>query len=333
MPPIAGQTHRAQGSQRPNPPPFSLPPSLWSLCPPSSPSSVVGGGPAPSCPAPFPLVPLATVSPTAPPARRHSSCLPSSLLWVTVTWPVCPPVCTLFWLASLLLCSNWLDCTCALFASSLLLFYLKSAPDPCGCRGEERGDLRVSPVRQPCIAHAPPLHRPYPLPSASLLLCFPFSSFSGSRAPPVPMYSPVLPLLVPLPKHCGHPMAHAASPTLAMVPPPHTGGPATPTRLCAQWRGTSEWGSTRSCPHEPDNGRLHRPTPDPRRTPKSSNQCRGALTTVPVYHLGPLFASVCSLLTFFLIFHFGTSFFSWLVPIPPLLPPFPPFSCVPCLLV
>ena len=55
---------------------------------------------------------------------------------------------------------------------------------------------------------------------------------------------------------------------------------------------------------EPDNGGLHEPTPHPRRMPESSHRCRGALATVPVLHLGPIFSSVCSLLIFFFIFLF-----------------------------
>ena len=58
------------------------------------------------------------------------------------------------------------------------------------------------------------------------------------------------------------------------------------------------WGFARSGPPEPHNGGQHEPTLDPRRTPQSTHQCRGALATVPVLHLGPLFSFVCSLLIF-----------------------------------
>ena len=85
------------------------------------------------------------------------------------------------------------------------------------------------------------MHRPCIAPAHFHLL--PSSSVSPSFAslapmpPPVLICTPVLPLLVPPPQHWNHPMAHVACPTLAVVPPPHTGGPATSTRVCAQWRG------------------------------------------------------------------------------------------------
>ena len=54
-----------------------------------------------------------------------------------------------------------------------------------------------------------------------------------------PLGTFVLPLLVALPQHWGHRMAQAASLTLAVVPAPHTSGPATSTIVCTQWRGLS----------------------------------------------------------------------------------------------
>ena len=236
-----------------------------------------------------------------------------------------------------MLCSSWSDCTRALFSSSLLPFHLRLAPDPCGCQGKAHGVLCASPVWRPCIVHASPLHRPCQLPSAPFFLCCPFFCFSGSHAPCVSHVHPCTSPLSPAAQHWNHPMAHGTSPTLAVVPPPHTGGPATSTRVCAQWRGVSVWGSAWSSPPEPDNGGLHEPTPDPRHTPQSSHHCLGALGTVPMLHLGPLFSSVCSLLVFFLIFLFSTFFFSAQARVPPLLPPLllrpllPPFPCVPCL--
>ena len=49
------------------------------------PLSLAVGLPPPSCRAPLPLVPLSFVFPVGPPSRCHPCCLPSSLLWVTVT--------------------------------------------------------------------------------------------------------------------------------------------------------------------------------------------------------------------------------------------------------
>ena len=188
-----------------------------------------------------------------------------------------------------------------------------------------------------CGALASCMHRPCIALTSFRLLPSSFVPPSFASVAPMPppllICTRVLPLLVPLPQNWNHPMAHVTSPTLAVVPPPHTGGVATSTTVCAQWRGMSVWGSARSGPPEPDNGGLHEPTPHPRCTPQSSHQCRGALATVPVLHPGPLFSSVCSLLILFLIFPFGTFLFSTPLPVPPLLLPplLPPFSCVPCL--
>ena len=162
-----------------------------------------------------------------------------------------------------------------------------------------------------CGALASRLHRPCMAPS--------FAS-AAPMPPAVLICTPVLPLLVPLPQHLNHPMAHVASTTLAVVPPPHTDGPATSTGVCTQWRGMPVRGSAGSGPREPDNGGLHESTPDPGRTPHGSHQGRGALTTVPVLHLGPLHA------------FFFCAQAPPLLPPPPLLAPLlPPFSCVPSL--
>ena len=136
----------------------------------------------------------------------------------------------------------------------------------------------------PCISLASSLHHPLPIncplpplpPTFCLFVpffCFfglfllplvrpchfatllPLPSNSHPLAPmplPVPISTPILPLLVPMPQHCGQPMAHIASPTLAVAPPPHTGTPATPTSVCAKWRGMSLWGSARSPPPPPN---------------------------------------------------------------------------------
>ena len=91
-----------------------------------------------------------------------------------------------------------------------------------------------------CIAPASPLHRPLPINRpfqsmpAYLCLFLPFFCFFGSHAPSGSHVHPILPLLVPLPQHWGHAMPHVSSPTLAMVPPPHTSSPATSTRVCAR---------------------------------------------------------------------------------------------------
>ena len=197
-----------------------------------------------------------------------------------------------------------------------------------GSSAHRRCCALASRMHRPCIAPAS-FHR---LPSSSVSPSF---ASLAPMPPAVLICTRVLPLLVPLQQHGNHAMAHVASPTLAVVPPPHTGRPATSTGVCAQWRGVSVWGSARSGPPEPDGG-LHKPTRDPRRTSQGSHSCRAVLATVPVLHPVPLFSSVCSLLLFSLIFLLGTFFFSAQVPplllplllLPPLLPP---FSCVPCL--
>ena len=157
MPLISGQTQRALGSQSPSPPPFPLLPSLWSLCPPSFPPSVIGGGLAPSLP---------SCPPPPRPSILPSRCDPSLSL---------PPCCGSRSQSLGLFASLFVPCLGEPALSSAVVGQTAQAhcsppPSPLSTSGHlmirvaARGkttwssaNRRVAPLHWPCIALASPL--------------------------------------------------------------------------------------------------------------------------------------------------------------------------------
>ena len=188
--------------------------------------------PAAIPPAPFPLVPLSTIFSTLCHWRR--ACPLPPLLPSTVS-SLCPPCCgsrsrSLGLFASLSVpCPGEPALSCAvvgqtaqahcspppssLSTSGQLLIRVAAKVRPTGSSAHRRCGALASDLHRPCIAASFAYVAPMP-PAVLICTC-------------------VLPLLVPLPQHWDHPMAHVTSPTLAVVPPPHPGGPATSTGVCA----------------------------------------------------------------------------------------------------
>ena len=204
-------------------------------------------------PASFPRVPLSTIFSTL--CRWQRACplppvLPSSLSSLYPPSRLLPPLLAATHLASFPPC-----CGSRSRSRSLGLFASLSVPCPgepalsCALVGQTaqahcssppsslsasrqfliRVAARVRPIRSSahrwCGALASRLHRPCIAPSFASLVLMPPAIHICTRVPP---------LLVPLPHHWNHPMAHVASPTLGVVEPPHTGGPATSTAVCPQ---------------------------------------------------------------------------------------------------
>ena len=289
--PDRGADSRSAGFPPPSPPPFPLPPSLWSLCPPSSPPCVIGGGPAPSLPS------------CPPPSRRSVHPVfwsPSRSLGMFASLFVpCPGEPAL----SGAVVGHTVQAHCSPPPSSLstsgqLLIRVAARVRPTGSSAHRRCGALASHLHRPCIAASFASVAPMP--------------------PSVLIYTCVLPLLVPLPQHWNHRMAHVASPTLAVVPPPHPGGPATSTGVCAQYRGGVGVGV---CAVWPPGTRQWRAAGNQRQIHAARHR---AITSAAVRW--PL-----SLSTMWV--PFSTSLFS--VQAPPLLPPLllppllPPFSCLP----
>ena len=207
------------------------------------PLPLAAGLPPPSRTAPLPLVPLSSVFPIASPSRCHpSASLPpccgsrsqSHGLFASLSVP-CPSQPAM----SCVVVGQTTEAQCSpppssLSTSSQLLIRAAAMVGPTGPS-----------VHRRCGALASCMHRPCPLPSALASSVSPSFASLAPMPHPILICTPVLPLLVSLPQHWIHPMAHVASRTLAVVPPPRTTGPATSTRVCAQWRGMSVWGSAR----------------------------------------------------------------------------------------
>ena len=271
--------------------PFPLPPSLWSLCPGIF-STLCHWRRA--CPLP-PLLP-SSVSSLCPPccgSQSRSLDLFASLSVPCVGEPALS--CVVVGQTAQVHCS---PPPSSLSTSGQLLIRVAARVRPTGSSAHRRCGALASHLHRPCIAasfasvdHMPP----------AVLIC-----------------TCVLPLLVPLPQHWNHPMAHVASPTLAVVPPPHPGGPATSTRVCPQCMGGCRCRGLRGL------------APQQQKMAGCTNQRRihaarhRAITSAAVRW--PL-----SLSTIWV--PFNNSFFS--AQAPPLLPPLlphpllPPFSCLP----
>ena len=212
--------------------------------------------PAAIPPAPFPLVPLSTIFSTLchwRPACPLPPVLPSSLSSLCPPCSLVPPLLAATHHASFPPCCGSLSRSLGLFASLSLpcpgepslscavvgqTTQVHCSPPPSSLSTSGQLLIRVAARVRPtgssahrrCGALASHLHHP----------CIAASFASVAAMPPAALICTcVLPPLVPLPQHWNHPMAHVASPTLAVVPPPHPGRPATSTGVCAQCRGVS----------------------------------------------------------------------------------------------
>ena len=216
-------------------------------------------------PDPFPLVPLSTILSTLCHWRRACPLPPLLPSFIS---SLCPPCCgsqsrSLGLFASLSVpCPGEPALSCAvvgqtaqahcspppscLSTSGQLLIRVAARVRPTGSSAHRRCGALALHFFRPCIAASFASVAPMP-PAVLICTC-------------------VLPLLNPLPQHWDHPMAHVASPTLAVVPPPHPHVPAASTGVCAQcgggvnvgvsavWPpGTRQWRaaqtSARSTPH------------------------------------------------------------------------------------
>ena len=148
-----------------------------------------------------------------------------------------------------------------LSSSGHLHTYVAVGVKPMGSSAHRRCSALASRMHHPCIATS----HSHLLSSSSV--CPAFTSLAP-MPPPILIYTPVLPSLVPLPKHWNHPMAHVAGRRHWPWSQHHTLARLPPAPPCARSGGRCRCGGPHNVPPlEPDNGGLKKATLDPRHTP------------------------------------------------------------------